>query len=178
MGKKERAAARARGKGKGKGNKRGGAKKAGNKPSSRGGAPSSPSDPAALIKGKVPDVTTRARTSGGTGGGDRRPTLYARYKAATRRFLDYMRARAPADVVGTDDGRGDIKFLLSAADWMSDADCAVDAAVLRDLKLCIRMRKRVADSVFGGGDAGHRYFLEVRPYELYSYYAFCLSTPK
>mmetsp|Transcript_21263 Transcript_21263/g.46147 ORF Transcript_21263/g.46147 Transcript_21263/m.46147 type:complete len:856 (-) Transcript_21263:813-3380(-) len=70
-----------------------------------------------------------------------------------------MRTNVPNEIVG---GYGDtVNFLLPAADWMRAHNHAIDPTIVRDLKLCIRMRRRVADSIFGGGDGGHKYFLEV-----------------
>ena len=118
------------------------------------GVQSPSSDPSTLIKGTVPDFddvapsTVRNYT-----------TIYARYKAATRRFLNYMKANVPDDIVG--DGSSGINFLLPAAEYLRDRRKSIDPRVLRDLRLCIRMRRKVADSVFGGGDAGHKYFLQV-----------------
>ena len=112
-------------------------------------------DPSTLIKGEVPDFRQDSASRANVGN---YATVYARYKTATRRFLDYMRTHVPEDVV---DDAGAVNFLLPAVDWMRARDHAIDPAVLRDLKLCIRMRRRVADSVFGGGDEGHRHFLEV-----------------
>eukprot|EP00985_Skeletonema_marinoi_P031131 scaffold36364_cov73-Skeletonema_marinoi.AAC.1 len=47
---------------------------------------------------------------------------------------------------------------------MSANSQILDPSVMRDLKLCIRMRSRVAKSMFGGGDGGHKYFLQVLVY--------------
>jgi hypothetical protein len=47
---------------------------------------------------------------------------------------------------------------------MAETNHILDHGVLSDLKLSIRLRSRVASSVFGGGDAGHKYFLQVLIY--------------
>jgi len=113
-------------------------------------------DPSALLKGEVPDfgsihpITKRNYSS-----------IYSCYKSATHRFLQYMRDNVPKNLI---DGDTSVNFLLTAADWMSSQSHALDPYVMRDLKLCIRMRNRVAKSMFGGGDDGHKYFLQVLVY--------------
>jgi len=47
---------------------------------------------------------------------------------------------------------------------MAETGHVMDKSILRDLKLAIRIRSRVAKSVYGGGDAGHRHFLDVLTY--------------
>ena len=137
---------------------------------------SASSNPSTLIKGQVPDFGTHNNTASAAAGttssatypNSNYPTIYARYKSATRRFLEYIRRNVPNDIIIARDNNADegtattgINFLLPAVDWMRAHNHAIDAKILRDLRLCIRMRRRVADSVFGGGDEGHRYFLEV-----------------
>jgi len=121
------------------------------------GATNISNEPSALLKGDIPDfgdmnhpVTKRNYS-----------TIYARYKSATRRFLQYMRGNVPQDEIGDD---STCNFLLTAADWMIANSHSLDANIMRDLKLCIRMRNRVARSMFGGGDSGHKHFLEVLIY--------------
>ena len=117
----------------------------------------SATDPSALLKGEIPDfgsinpITKKDYSS-----------IYSSYKSATRRFLQYMRDNVPENLVEDDDTS--VNFLLTAADWMSSHSHVLDPYVMKDLKLCIRMRNRVAKSVFGGGDAGHKYFLQVLVY--------------
>ena len=84
--------------------------------------------------------------------------IYSRYKAATKRFTDYMKEKTPSSLVT--DGSS-VNFLIQAADWMYKTNHTMDVSILRDLKLAIRVRTRVAKSIFGGGDGGHKYFLEV-----------------
>jgi len=114
-------------------------------------------EPSALLKGEIPDFgnmnhpVTKHNYS----------TIYARYKSATRRFLQYMRGNVPKEEIGDDTT---CNFLLTAADWMIANSHILDINIMRDLKLCIRMRNRVAKSMFGGGDSGHKYFLEVLIY--------------
>ena len=117
----------------------------------RGGGASS--DPSTLIKGRIPDLDGAQNSSSNS---PNCPTIYTRYKDATRRFLEYMRGNVPSDESATD-----INFLLAAAEHMRETNRPVDRCALRDLRLCIRMRRRVADSMFGGGDAGHRHFVQV-----------------
>lgn len=88
-------------------------------------------------------------------------TIYYRYKQATNRFMRYMMEACPDDVLG---GRFDINSLPIAADHMEETQHALDPSVIRDLKLAIRMRTRVAKSFYGGGDAGHQHFLQVLTY--------------
>mmetsp|Transcript_1993 Transcript_1993/g.4320 ORF Transcript_1993/g.4320 Transcript_1993/m.4320 type:complete len:940 (+) Transcript_1993:98-2917(+) len=128
--------------------------------SAKNASSSSSSDPSTCIKGKVPDFGSSSSSTSRIPNRGNYPTLYARYKSATRQFLDYMRTNVPNEIVGADGENVPVNFLLAAADWMHVHNHAVDPAVLRSLKLCIRMRRRVADSIFGGGDSGHRYFLE------------------
>ena len=130
----------------------------GNGAKSRGTVASSSTatDPSALLKGGIPDfgsihpITKRNYSS-----------IYSCYKSATHRFLQYMRDNVPKNLI---DGDTSVNFLLTAADWMSSQSHVLDPYVIRDLKLCIRMRNRVAKSMFGGGDAGHKYFLQVLVY--------------
>jgi len=113
-------------------------------------------DPSALLQGEIPDfgtihpITKRNYSS-----------IYSCYKSATHRFLQYMRDNVPKDLI---DGDTSVNFLLTAADWMSSQSHVLDPSIMRDLKLCIRMRNRVAKSMFSGGDDGHKYFLQVLVY--------------
>jgi len=72
-----------------------------------------------------------------------------------------MRKHAPEDIIGEDRS---VNCLVSAADWMTETVHIVDPIILKVLKLCIRIRSRVAKSSFRGGDTGHKYFLEVLVY--------------
>ena len=75
-----------------------------------------------------------------------------------------MKNSVPKEEVDTTTEDTSCNFLLAAADWMSANSHVLDPTIMRDLKLCIRMRNRVAKSMFGGGDSGHRYFLQVLVY--------------
>ena len=90
------------------------------------------------------------------------PTMFSRYKAATKRFVEYMVDSVPESVQGN---RKSVNFLYTAVDWMiissENNDFVLDASILKDLKLAIRVRARVAKSFFGGGDGGHKHFLQV-----------------
>ena len=105
-----------------------------------------PHNSSSLIKGEIPDFgnivsVTKSNYS----------SIYLCYKSATRRFLKYMRDNVPKHLIEDDTS---INFLLTAADWMSANSQILDPNVMKDLKLCIRMRNRVAKSMFGGGDDG------------------------
>ena len=85
-------------------------------------------------------------------------SFYARYKQATKRFVDYMKGMCPEEV------RGEIwtsDSIAKVAKWMKREQKAVPFKVLRDLQLAIRIRTRVAKQVYGGGDSGHKHFNEV-----------------
>jgi len=145
----------AKGKGKGCNNKKkkgGGAGRGGGNSSNNASSSSS----STILKGDIPEFGERSKSIR-----KNYQTLYSRYKSATRRFLDYMRTHVPQDIIG---GDASVNFLLTAADWMAETSHAVDPIILKDLKLCIRMRTRVAQSMFGGGDVGHKYFLDVLVY--------------
>ncbi|KAL3804368.1 hypothetical protein HJC23_011296 [Cyclotella cryptica] len=147
----------AKGKGKGRNNnkkKNGGGGGRGRNPS--GNIPASSSSSTPFLKGQIPDFGERKKANHRN-----YQTLYSRYKAATHRFLEYMRNSVPEVIIAGDKS---VNFLVSAADWMAVTSYAVDPIVLKDLKLCIRSRTRVAESVFGGGDATHKYFLDILVY--------------
>jgi len=57
--------------------------------------------------------------------------------------------------------RNSVDFLLTAAEWIMDNRFDIHKSVMRDLKLAIRLRKRVGESLYGGGDVGHQYFIDV-----------------
>lgn len=87
------------------------------------------------------------------------PTVYRRYKDATRRFFQYMEKQ------GVPEGcTMSVNTLMIIADRMHEENCTIDPLALRDLKLSIRIRSRVAKSVFGGGDSGHKHLLTVLVY--------------
>lgn len=86
---------------------------------------------------------------------------YPTYKAATNRVFQYMQENSPESI---HNNKMTVNSLVTIADWMVDNDYPVDRKFLKDLKLAIRVRARVARSTFGGGDAGHRHFLIVLIY--------------
>jgi len=89
-------------------------------------------------------------------------TVYSAYKAATNRFVKYMMNQCPKSVFGQEHTANS---LVPAADWMKETQHVIeDRSVLKDLRLAIVMRRRVAKSVYGGGDAGHLHFLRVLMY--------------
>jgi hypothetical protein len=116
-------------------------------------------NPSSLLQGEIPDFGDNTDVNPIAKGNF--STIYTRYKAATRRFLEYMRDSVPKEEIKDDKS---CNFLLTAADWMSANSHVMDPNIMKDLKLCIRIRNRVAKSVFGGGDVGHKYFLEVLVY--------------
>ncbi|CAJ1934009.1 unnamed protein product [Cylindrotheca closterium] len=89
------------------------------------------------------------------------PTIYSRYKAATKRVFKYMQDNTPESLHGN---RMTVNSLMAAADWMEENNFTVDPAILKDLKLSIRVRSRVARAIFGGGDSGHKHLLTVLVY--------------
>lgn len=87
------------------------------------------------------------------------PTVYQRYKDATRRFIAYMEKQ------GIPEGcTMSVNTLMIIADQMQEERRTVDPLALKDLKLSIRIRSRVAKSLFGGGDSGHKHLLTVLVY--------------
>ena len=107
------------------------------------------------VKGKIPNFGERSEAKSFQ-------TMYSRYKRATNRFMKYMRENVPTAVI--DGEENTVIYLLYAAEWMVASSYAIDPVVLEDLKLSIRMRKRVANSYFGGGDATHKYFIDILVY--------------
>eukprot|EP00557_Chaetoceros_sp_GSL56_P013675 CAMPEP_0176479332 /NCGR_PEP_ID=MMETSP0200_2-20121128/1684_1 /TAXON_ID=947934 /ORGANISM="Chaetoceros sp., Strain GSL56" /LENGTH=932 /DNA_ID=CAMNT_0017875371 /DNA_START=150 /DNA_END=2948 /DNA_ORIENTATION=+ len=85
-------------------------------------------------------------------------SVYTRYKKATREFVNFMIQNTPEWVAGN---RNSVDFLLTAAEWMVENRFEIHANVMRDLKLAIRLRKRVGESLYGGGDVGHKYFIDI-----------------
>eukprot|EP00956_Cyclotella_meneghiniana_P042170 scaffold248385_cov69-Cyclotella_meneghiniana.AAC.1 len=116
----------------------------------------SSSDPT-YLKGEIPNFGQRSKANR-----QNFHTLYSRYKVATKRFVEYMRKHVPEELIEGEENQ--VIFLLAAADWMAATSFNIDPCVVRDLKLSIRMRKRVAQSYFGGGDATHKYFIDILVY--------------
>ena len=109
------------------------------------------------VKGKIPDFGERSETK-------TFQTMYSRYKRATNRFMKYMRENFPKTVIESEEHTVIYIYLLYAAEWMVASSHTIDPVVLNDLKLSIRIRKRVANSYFGGGDATHKYFNDILVY--------------
>ncbi|KAG7370956.1 hypothetical protein IV203_019526 [Nitzschia inconspicua] len=87
------------------------------------------------------------------------PTVYRRYKDATRRFFNYMEKQ------GVPEGSTmSVNTIMAIADKMYEEGRVVDPMALKDLKLAIRVRNRVARSVYRGGDSGHQHLLAVLVY--------------
>jgi hypothetical protein len=81
-------------------------------------------------------------------------SLYIRYKRATRDFKQAMKNLVPAEIY--EDTAGG---LVRAAEYVADHLTSVDQTIMDDLKLAIRVRRRVASSAYGGGDMGHSNFI-------------------
>ena len=94
------------------------------------------------------------------------PTVYQRYKNATKRFFVYMekQARVVGAGIASDESIMSVNTLMNIADQMDSEGRTIDPMALKDLKLAIRVRSRVAKSLFGGGDSGHQHFLAVLTY--------------
>lgn len=125
----------------------------------RGRQPLGPAIPAGVLQGRTPD-NWRDYEKAKALCADY-PTVYSRYKQATNRFIDYMMDTCPEDVRG---GARTVDALSICADWMDSQQHALPRSILRDLQLAIRLRSRVAKSVFGGGDGGHKHFNLVLTY--------------
>jgi hypothetical protein len=87
-------------------------------------------------------------------------TLYSRYKWATRNFKLALQNAVPAEIFKDDN----VVALMNAAEYVAAHFSAVDETIMNDLKLAIRFRQRVANSVYGGGDDGHSHFIAVLSY--------------
>ena len=135
-------------KNKGGNKKKKGAPKGKARTNANNAASSSSSSSLPLLKGTVPNFGRRP-----TSIHDNHRTLYSRYKSATARFIKYMQTHTPDDIKENDRS---INWLSTAAEWMEESQHTLDPIVLKDLKLCICIRSRVAKSSFGGGDAGHK----------------------
>jgi len=116
--------------------------------------------PSSSLKGEIPNLSELHSINESTHQEKNNHTVYSRYKVATKRFLDYMCKYCPQEDK-TDKG---VNFLFSAVNLMVETKHLMEPAVLSDLKLSILLRSRVASSVFGGGDVGHKYFLQALIY--------------
>lgn len=88
-------------------------------------------------------------------------SVYDRYKQATKRFKESLFVEAG---FSKDKTKILVDDLMDAADLVAGQQREVDPLLIQDLKLALRVRKRVAESVFQGGDAGHAYFQSVLNY--------------
>ena len=109
----------------------------------RGRQPLGPAIPSGVLQGRTPD-NWRDYEKAKALCADY-PTVYSRYEQATNRFIDYMMDACPEDVRG---GARSVDALTIAADWMDSQQHALPRSILRDLQLAIRLRSRVAKSVF------------------------------
>lgn len=88
-------------------------------------------------------------------------TLYSRYKKATMRFKEAVESMVPSAFYG----EGNTEQLMDAAEYIAnDENILLDATFMQDLRLTLRVRKRVANSIEGGGDEGHAFFIAVLEY--------------
>ena len=110
-----------------------------------------------LLRGKAPNFDKFERRQALQ---ENYKSVYSRYKDATNRFFQYMIQQTPEDVRG----KPSVNALVVAADWMVEQGHPMDAMILKDLKLAIRIRSRVAKSVYGGGDSSHKHFISVLVY--------------
>ena len=137
-------------------------KKKGNKPNSSATRAPSANAPTGVFDGAIPDMSGFERRN--PINPDDYPTVYQRYKDATKRFFAYMKKQATARGVITAESELSVNTLVTIVDEMHDAGHTMDPLALRDLKMSIRIRSRVAKSVFGGGDSGHQHLLTVLIY--------------
>jgi len=63
-------------------------------------------------------------------------------------------------------GEGEIcaNSLMVASDAIANTNHVMERSILKDLKVAIRVRAKVANSYYSGGDEGHKYFLDVLTY--------------
>lgn len=88
-------------------------------------------------------------------------TLYARYKKATHRFKEKLIELVPSSIYG----EGNTIQLMDSAEYLANNDkIELEASFMKDLKLTLRVRQRVAKSMEGNGDDGHAFFIEVLKY--------------
>jgi hypothetical protein len=88
-------------------------------------------------------------------------SLYVRYKKCTKRFKETLQAMVPAEIFSFDS----VSALMTAAEYVAKNDLIqVEPQLLEDLRVAIRVRKRVALDQFAGGDEGNSYFISVLTY--------------
>ena len=88
-------------------------------------------------------------------------SIYVQYKDATNRFKEGLRSMVPDKIF-----QGDyVQSLADAVDYLYDTQMTnVPDVLINDLKLAIRVRRRVAKNHHQGGDEGHSYFLSTLVY--------------
>ena len=108
-------------------------------------------DPASAIEGDIPDMSGFERRNPNLP--DNYSSVYHRYKDATKRFFTYMEKQAEVLGLGNllDSTNLSVNTLMTIADGMHDDGRTMGPLALRDLKMSIQIRFRVAKSVFGGG---------------------------
>jgi hypothetical protein len=104
------------------------------------------------------EISSRQKTHSFAGAANE--NIYVRYKKSTERFKDILQSMVPFELFQSDS----VDSLLEATDYIVKKDMEVDHALLADLKLSIRLRKREAIEQYSGGDDGHLYFIEVLEY--------------
>lgn len=83
------------------------------------------------------------------------------YKRATNRFILALKSKVPSHIYID----GKTKYLMDSVDYLVDAqDMFIASTMMHDLKLALRVRKRVAQSIEGGGDEKHAHFNSVLAY--------------
>lgn len=125
-----------------------------------------------LLRGIFPDFKDFSDRLSSDDSQGRFSTIYSRYKGATQRVINYILDNVPDNLM--DDFRDDenkdkrnnqtVDYLTYATDWLIEQKHMIDPSILKDLELAIRMRTKVAKSMFGGGDMGHMYFIQVLTY--------------
>mmetsp|Transcript_54298 Transcript_54298/g.162487 ORF Transcript_54298/g.162487 Transcript_54298/m.162487 type:complete len:927 (-) Transcript_54298:214-2994(-) len=113
--------------------------------------------PSNVLQGKSPNFNEFEKTNALQ---ENYPTVYSRYKKATESFIRYMMDQCPEEIRGA----RTVDALCTVADWMEGQRHILPRSILQDLKLAIRIRSRVAKSVYGGGDSGHKHFILVLTY--------------
>eukprot|EP00978_Attheya_sp_CCMP212_P017004 scaffold45035_cov49-Attheya_sp.AAC.3 len=104
---------------------------------------------------------TSSQSSPSSNNGGTYKSLYSRYKEATQRFKEALQKVVPSDIFRDDR----VNNLMDAVDYLDETKPSFDGTnMIQDLKLAIRVRKKVAHHVMDGGDKGHAYFLSVLLY--------------
>lgn len=96
-------------------------------------------------------------------------SIYQRYKEATNRFQQSLQRLVPAGIFENIKKKTGVNALIDAVDYLKEQQeqgnpVELDPQMLEDLKVALRVRKRVAASISGGGDEGHAYFISLLNY--------------